>query len=240
MALSNIGVPHPGLKLPSSWGRRGDMVRLLTNGWTKYGGFFQQAAKTSNIPVEMLMAFAVVESNMNPNVQAGRVIAGQTKSTTGLMQWDRRPGYADKILTNEFKLGRMSEAEKAILKRKGVKWDTNGNFQPITQNQQLDPELNILIGSIYLGQYADSIYQGKKEPIEWGRDGDKLRLDRMITVYNTGGGEGVGAKARTKLYKTPLELAKAANDTTSAYIHKIMGVDGALDVLTKELKSVVS
>ena len=81
MALSNIGVPHQGLKLPSNWGRRSDMVKLIKNGWAKYGKYFQQAAQTSNIPVEILLAFAAVESGINPSAATG--------ATTGMMQWNR-------------------------------------------------------------------------------------------------------------------------------------------------------
>jgi soluble lytic murein transglycosylase-like protein len=232
MATNTLLIPQMGLKLPVKWGKRYHMVDGFKKGWAKYGKFFKQASETSKIPVSVLMAFAMVESGFNPNADTG--------ATTGMMQWNRSKGYADKILSTEFKMGRMSEKEKEILKRKGVKWDAQGNFAPITASQQLDPELNILIGSIYIGQYADSIYNGRKEDIEWGTDNGVLRLDRIITVYNTGGGAGAGKRARTTEFKTPLQTANALNPVTASYIHKILGTDGALDVATKEYKDIIA
>jgi len=231
MATSTLLVPAAGLKLPSGWGRRADMVNILTKGWNKYGKFFKQAAETSKVPVQVLMSFALVESTMNPSADTG--------ATTGMMQWNRTPGYADKVLTTEFKLGRMSEAEKEILKRKGVKWSSAGVFQPITAAQQLDPELNILIGSIYLGQYADSISKGVQRA-PFSVDNGELRIDRIIPLYNTGEGSDDSLNAINKKFATPLLTAQNAKKTiTRDYIHKILGVDGAMDVLTKELKDIV-
>lgn len=231
MAVSTLSVPAMGLKLPKGWGTRPVMVQVLTKGWNKYGKFFKQASKTSNVPVQVLMAFAVVESTMNPSASTGL--------TTGMMQWNRADGYANKVLETEFKLGRMSDAEKEILSRKGVKWDVNGKFAPITASQQLDAELNILIGSIYLGQYADSIVGGKKIP-EFATENGVLRVDRMIPLYNTGENSDDSETAKSKKWATPLLTAQNSKKAiTRDYIHKILGVDGALDVLTKELKNVV-
>lgn len=240
MATSTILIPQAGLKLPSGWGRRDNMVKLYNKGINEYGKFFQQASETSKIPVSLLMAFAIAESTMNPKANAGYKMEGSPwRSTAGLMQWDRRKGYGDVYLSNEFKLGRMSEKEKEILKRKGIKWDAKGNFAPITAEQQLDPELNILIGSIYLGQYADSMIGGKKSAKEWGTENGIVRLDRIITVYNLGPYHRESEIAMNS-GKTPLQLANSINSTTSSYIHKIMGKDGALDVATKEFKDLIS
>jgi len=230
MALTSVNVPVKELKSPASWGSRAAIKNLIGKGWAKYGKYFQQASQTSNIPVEMLVAFATVESGMNPNAATG--------ATTGMMQWNRNDGYANAILEYELKNGRMSEAEKAILKRKGVKWDVSGKFAPITAAQQLDPELNILIGSIYLGQYADSMFRGMKESTLWGGKDGVTHLDRIVVVYNTGGGGKDGQKARSGQYSTA-ELANQVNPVSSAYIKKIMGVDGALDIITKEFKGVI-
>jgi len=233
MALTSINVPIKELKSPPSWGSREAIKNVIGRGWAKYGKFFQQAAQTSNIPVEMLVAFATVESNLNPSA-----VNPRQPQTTGMMQWNRNDGYANEVLSNEFKTGRMSEAEKAILKRKGVKWDAKGNFAPITAAQQLDPELNILIGSIYLGQYADSLYDGKKDATFWGGKDGITHLDRIIVVYNAGGGGEDGLKARSGKYN-PLQLAKNVNSTSSTYIKKVMGVNGALDIITKEFKGII-
>ncbi len=226
MATSTLSIPSDGLKLSPSWGNRAVMNQVLTKGWNKFGKFFKQASETSNVPVEVLMSFALVESTMNPNAATGL--------TTGLMQWNRAPGYADKTLETEFKLGRLSDREKEILKRKGVKWDANGKFTPITAAQQLDPELNILIGSIYIGQYMDSIVKGKALA-PFAVDNGVLRIDRIIPLYNTGEGSRFSKDAINKIHPTPLATAQNSTGVTKDYINKILGKDGAMDVLTKEL-----
>lgn len=231
MAESSLSIPTAGLVSPTTWYKTRDgLKKAIEAGWTKYGKFFKSAAELSKIPVEMLVAFAAVESNMNPNAQNGMM--------TGMMQWNRKDGYANAMLKNEFKLGRLSEAEKEILKRKGVKWDANGNFQPITAAQQLDPELNILIGSIYIGQYADSIVNGKVDSPLWGTTDGIVHLDRIIICYNQGAGSSDSLKARSNKYSTPMELANVASGSLT-YIKKVMGKNGALDVITSDLKDIV-
>lgn len=230
MAVSTLSVPTVGLKLPATWGSRPIMEKVLKDGWNKYGKFFKQASELTNVPLSVLMSFAVVESTMNPNAKTGL--------TSGMMQWNRADGFANKMLETEFKLGRLSEKEKEVLKKKGVKWDANGKFTPITASQQLDPELNILIGAIYLGQYMDSIVKGKELPAFAVEDGI-LRVDRIIPLYNTGEGSKYSKDAINRVHKTPVETANNATGVTRDYIHKILGKDGSMDVLTKELKDVI-
>jgi hypothetical protein len=230
MAVSTLSVPVAGLKLPSGWGTRKGMIQVLTNGWTKYGKFFKQASDATNVPVQVIMSFAVVESTITPTAATG--------FTTGMMQWNRDKGYADAVLSTEFKTGRLNDKEKEVLKRKGVKWDAAGKFQPITASQQLDPELNILIGAIYLGQYMDSIIKGKQLP-SFAVDNGILRIDRMIPPYNTGEGSNFTKAAINKTHATPLQTAQNSPGVTRDYVNKILGVDGSMDVLTKELKDLI-
>ena len=230
MATSTLSIPSAGLKLPSGWGTRTSMVDVLKKGWTKYGKFFKQASDLTNVPVQVLMSFAVVESTMNPSAKTG--------FTTGMMQWNRDKGYADVVLSNEFRMGRLSDKEKEVLKRKGVKWDATGKFQPITAEQQLDVELNILIGAIYLGQYMDSIIKGK-QLTPFAVDNGALRIDRIIPPYNTGEGSNFSIAAINKTHATPLQTAQNSPGVTRDYINKILGVNGAMDVLTKELKDLI-
>lgn len=238
---SVVSVPVMGLTAPpKSVGSREYLASVIKKAWTKYGTFFKNASETSKLPVPLLMSWAFVESSFSPTANAGYPIEGSKyKSTAGMMQWDRRKGYADAVLTREFKLGRMSEAEKEVLKRKGVKWTAEGVFSPITEAQALDPELNILIGSIYLGQYADSI-TGKGQQPAFATENGVLRIDRMIPLYNTGEGSKDSLNAISKKFKTALETANnASRPVTSDYIHKILGKNGTMDVMTKELKDLI-
>jgi hypothetical protein len=120
----------------------------------------------------------------------------------------------------------MTKAEKDKLASYGITFDANGKTRAITNADQLKPELNILIGTIILGQLVDT---------DWGTENGEIKLERIISVYNAGAYGDTGKKARSKTYKTPLALANAVNTITSSYIKKILGTNGALD-LVKEIK----
>ena len=140
------------------------------------------------------------------------------------MQWNRT--YAKAQLEEEKADKRLTEAEQKKLASFGIKF-INGKTRAITNADQLKPELNILIGSIILGQLADE---------KWATDSNgALRLDRMIAVYNAGAYGDTGKKARLGEYNTPYDLSKAVNSVTSSYIAKILGRDGAMDILTSDL-----
>ena len=117
----------------------------------------------------------------------------------------------------------MTKNEKDKLAFFNIKFDANGKTRAITNADQLKPELNILIGTIILGQLVDT---------DWGTEDGEIKLDRVISVYNAGAYGDTGKKARSKTYKTPKELASVVNSISSGYIKKILGSDGALD-LTK-------
>ena len=229
MGTYTLSAPISGLNAPkSTTGTREYFASHLRKQWKAYGKYFAPISVMTKVPIEMLVSWAFVESNFNPKANTG--------ATSGMMQWDRREGYADKVLTREFKLGRLSEAEKTLLKKHGVKWSKEGVFSPITAQQQLDPELNILIGAIYLGQYADSIAQGVQKP-EFATENGEVRIDRMIPLFNAGENSKDSLNAYSKKFKSPLETANNATATvTRDYIHKILGKNGSMDLLTAELK----
>ena len=178
---------------------------------TKYGKFIDFVAKESNLPKEMIASFIAVESGGNEKAGASGHV------TQGLMQWNRT--YAKAQLEKEKKEGRMTRGEEDKLASYGIKFDANGKTRAITNADQLKPELNILIGTIILGQLVDT---------DWGTENGEIKLDRIISVYNAGAYGDTGKKARSKAYKTPKDLANAVNSTTRAYIKKILGTDGAL------------
>jgi hypothetical protein len=150
------------------------------------------------------------------------------------MQWNRN--FAQNFLEAEFRLGRLTPNEKTKLATFGIKFDANGKTRPITQADQIKPELNILIGSILLNQYADSYFDGGKKQGTWGTDADgTLRLDRIVAVYNAGAYGSIGKAGRLGNHKTAKELADAVAEPTKSYIKKILGVNGAMDVATKEV-----
>jgi len=215
MAEVKLVYPATGLTAPSSWGSKESIKKMMETINSKYGTYIDFVSKESNLPKEMIASFIAVESGGNATAGASGHI------TQGLMQWNRT--YAKSQLETEKKLGRMTKAEQDKLATYGIKFDANGKTRAITNADQLKPELNILIGSMLLGQLVDT---------DWGTENGEIKLDRIIAVYNAGAYGDTGKKARSKTYKTPKDLANAVNSTTSAYIKKILGTDGALH-LTK-------
>lgn len=222
MAEYTLSIPTVGLTSPASFGSRVAITNLMKNGWDKYGRYFQFASKESGIPVKALFAFAVAESGVNPNAGSG--------VTKGIMQTNYT--YLKSQLENEYKSGRLSDAEKAKLSAYGIKFDANGKTRDITQADNLKPELAILMGAIVLGQLVDQ---------NWAKNNDNLRLDKIITVYNTGlyskwskiamNSKSVNAKQ--------LHDELSGNTVSQSYIKKVMGINGILDIATKELNNVI-
>lgn len=242
MALVNeydykLNVPKTDLTSPSSWGSRDAIAGQVRKIMQKFGSYIKWSAENSRVPMEVIAGFIAVESGGNPSAGASGHI------TQGLMQWNRQYIYAS--LEAEAQLGRMTPAERDKLKSFGITFNAKNKInRQITNADQLKPELNILIGTILLGQYIDSLHDGGKKTISggkqvmWAKDDDgELRMDRIIAVYNGGAyGEG-GTKARSTKYPTAKALADAVNSVTSAYIRKVMGKNGALDVATSDVKS---
>jgi soluble lytic murein transglycosylase-like protein len=219
MAQVKLNFPADGLTAPTSWGSKESIKKMMEKIYKDYGTYIDFSAKESNLPKEMIASFIAVESGGNAKAGASGHV------TQGLMQWNRT--YAKDMLETELKQGRMTNAEKDKLASFGIKFDANGKTRAITNADQLKPELNILIGTMLLGQLVDT---------DWGTENSEIKLDRVISVYNAGAYGDTGKKARSKKYKTPKELATAVNPTTRAYINKILGVNGALH-LTKDIKT---
>jgi len=215
MAEVKLVYPATGLVSPTSWGSKESIKKMINTINSKYGTYIDFVSRESKLPKELISSFIAVESGGNEKAGASGHI------TQGLMQWNRT--YAKAQLEKELKEGRLSKNEKDKLASYGIKFDANGKTRAITNADQLKPELNILIGSIILGQLVDT---------DWGTEDGEIKLDRVIAVYNAGAYGDTGKKARSKAYKTPKDLANAVNSTTSTYIKKILGSDGALH-LTK-------
>ena len=226
MSTATVSIPTASLNAPTIRGSVDALKKQVLTGIDKYGKYFKTASENSKLPIELLIAFAATESGVGSNL-------GPPKSPTyGIMQWNRN--FAKAQLENELKAGRMTPEEKSILAKYNIKFDANGKTRTITVTDQGKPELNILIGSILLGNYADSLIDGRKDPKPWGIDEKgNLRIDRMVAVYNAGAYGVDGKKARFGNYPTPLALANAVNPTTREYIGFLNGKNGFYDILLK-------
>lgn len=224
MAVTTLSVPVSGLPSPTKWGSRAQIKGMLEKIWKNYGTFISNASVNSNIPKAIIASFIAVESGGNASAGA----AGHV--TQGLMQWNRN--YAKSQLETELNNGRMTDGEKAVLKKYGV-MTANNTFRDVTNADQLKPELNIAIGSIVLGRLLDE---------SWAKSDRGYHLDRVISVYNAGAYGSTGKMARqltTPKYDTPTSLATAVNPVTRAYISKVLAKDGAMDIATSDLKNVI-
>ena len=184
----------------------------------QYGLLVTNIANATNVAESIIYSFIYIESSGNPNQVSG--------SNYGLMQVGTNS--ATDTVFNEWKKGRLGAAEQAILRNCiGTRLDnifamkSPGTGQYIFTSDLLDPECNILIGTILLGQLID-------ESIKI--DGD-LRMDKVVVRYNM----GYFSYNRGKdLPATIQDTVAKVNSTTSTYIVKLIGKNGVLEMLEAE------
>ncbi len=190
--------------------------------YNSYKGIMDNVSTISKVPTELLKSFTFIESAGDPNAvsHAGAV---------GLMQLV--PSSASDILVLENKKKRLTDAEKAILtkylgkrftdgilkmKYLGDKKTVNGVTSAtwVTKEDLLNPELNLLIGAIYLGLLIDE-----------ETDKNRLRLDRVVLRYNRG--------YFSKVDRGLALPALVVNQPTESkdYVYKLLGTNGTLDLL---------
>ena len=238
-----IEIPVNGLQAPASRGSRKALTETMKRIITTYGKFIKTASEESNIPASVITAFIGVESGGNPLASPSGT--GTCHPTIGLMQWNR--AYTRSTLEREYKANRLTDTEKLILSKYGINFDKNGKTRNITCNDQKIAELNILIGSIILGQLISELSSRSKG---WALDDNELlRLDKIISVYNAGmfGKTGKiatesklgGVPVDTTTVKKYRDLVGSFNNTTKNYIDLMMGKDGYLDILTSDLKDMI-
>ena len=228
MATYNLTAPIISpvlLQSPLTWYKTRDALKnVMQKTWDQYGKYFKYYSETSKVPVAILFAFAQVESDGLANA------GGSQSNTQGLMQWDKRyaagSGNPNFALSKEFLKGRLTPAEKEKLAMFGITFDSKGNTRKLTQEDLVKPELNILIGSIILGQYIDKV---------WATENGNIRMDRIIALYNW----GLGGFNNNQLDKKDLQGVLAnIPSVTKTYINKFLGKNGALDIAINDMKLV--
>jgi hypothetical protein len=241
MATYTLSVPATGLFAPSIIGDRKTVQKTVLDGLNNYGSYFKFASENSKLPVEVLLAFAAVESGIGKNIGAAGHI------TRGIMQWNRDLVWAS--LEYEKKSGRMTPAEESKLKSFGITFNSAGKMlvngaatTKIPESIQIKPELNILVGSILLGQYVDSLHDGGKKTVVdgkqriWAQDANgTLRIDKIVGVYNAGPYGATGKAARQNNYPTVKSFRDSINATSASYIDRIYGKGGYFDILYTDL-----
>jgi len=181
-----------------------------------YGNYISNSSKISNVPENIIYSFIFIES-------AGNEKAVSPVGATGLMQI--APIAATDIIVMEHKYGRLNKDEISILSKyidqerfnKIMSIYTLGS-QIITKDDLFYPELNILIGTIYLGLLID-------QQVEEG----KIRMDKVVIRYNMG---YFAYNKGKSLQGDTTALVSSLNKETSNYITKLVGTNGLLDIIT--------
>lgn len=187
-----------------------------------YGNIISNVSKITNVNSLLIKSFIFIESRGNQN-------AISPAGAVGLMQL--MPTAASDILVLENLKKRLRPEEKAILTKYLGDRFTEGILNMkylgqkvtvgktkssvwVTKEDLLKPELNILIGSIYLGLLV----------AEESKDG-KLRLDRVALRYNRGYFTKIKKGTIEEVVKS--DIPKESKD----YILKLAGKNGVLDAI---------
>jgi soluble lytic murein transglycosylase-like protein len=185
-----------------------------------FGKSIAEIAKLTKVSENILYGFIFIESAGNP------IAYNKSSGATGLMQLV--PAAASDIVVLENKQKRLTEPEKTILRKylgsrldcilsmkyMGHKLSCNNNVGvSITKEDLYQPELNVLIGAIYLGQLIDQFTEN-----------GLVRLDKVVLKYNR------GLFARI-IGTTVKEVYDNANTESRNYISKLAGENGVLHIL---------
>ena len=211
-----------------------DMETFLTRIKTQWLPLFKQAAYVTGLPLRLLVAKSCVESGGNQKTGNG--------SYVGLMQVGKAT-IADCLNYLQGKMyadGKKWIAPPALIAKampvirrsfpsfgKGGMVSKDAAFALAKSNTPAGAEFNVLMGAIYL----QFLCQNPKFI-----DGDLLRLDKIMSAYNTG--------PNYSFYKTPVSdttglvniirssgLSSGKKVETSRHILKFCGTGGAFDLL---------
>lgn len=183
----------------------------------RFGNIISTVSRLTGVPEILITSFIFIESGGNDNVPSTGV-----ERATGLMQIS--PATVYDTINIEIRQKRLTLDESKLLS-KYIPNFRNLLRRPYPQVRQniidalKNNEFNILVGTMYLSQL-----------ISINRRGNDLRLDKVVIQYNQGRFHPI---TRTLRWKTlpKQELYKTLNETTQAYVVKLMGINGTLDLL---------
>ena len=238
--ILSLKIPAVSLTSPTTWLKsRSDVSAMVKGIITDYGKEIKSISSMTKVSPEIIASFIAIESGGKKNVNDahGGATRGFATPYVGLCQFNR--AFCFEVIEREKKEGRLSPAELTLLNKYGITFDSKGQItgtgvernsnntiRAIKKDVAIKPELNILIGTLYIGQYIDST---------WGTEKDgTIRMDRVITYYNW----GKGGFDKNNLNIANLErIMSIVPDETTGYIKKMIGKNGALDVATSDLKT---
>jgi hypothetical protein len=217
--LTNVGADETFQK---------ELVTEVPRMINQYGKYFDVASRLTNIPIQVLYSFAMVESRGNHNTTNGNVIVTGNERSTGIMQIS--PNMFFEVYLKEIKDGRISDALKSYV-RKYVDIDfdriqkyataTPTQFE-IVSNALKTIQFNILASAIVLRRLLE----------ESANKDMTMRMDKVIVKYNVG---MYSQPTRTNEYKSgdTTALLRVVPSVTKKYITNIVGKNGVMYYLIK-------
>lgn len=196
------------------------LQRKLADIRSKYGETINLVASMTGVLAEIITSFIFIESGGNPS-------AISRAGAMGLMQL--KPDSAGDMIFYEHSKKRLSLAEEIMLRSvlgkrmdcilamryMGHKLPCNNNKGVIIMQQDLmNPNFSILVGAIFLGILID---QETENGI--------VRLDRVVYRYN----KGYFSKPPKNV--SIEKLVADANPETKAYILKLTGKNGLMEII---------
>jgi hypothetical protein len=194
----------------------------------QYGNSFRQASELTNLPVQVLYSFAMIESRGTHNRPSGEVIVTGSENSTGIMQIS--PNMFYEIYLKEIKDKRISDKLKKLVRQYvDIDFDAQKPFTPASPSQRQKVfnalksyNFNILASSIVLRRLLE----------ESANLDMTMRLDKVIVKYNVG---MYSRPTRTDEYKTgdTTALLRVVPSITKSYITNIVGKNGAMSFFIK-------
>jgi soluble lytic murein transglycosylase-like protein len=217
--MATLKIPATNLKfyeskqVPAIKNRVTDVIEA------KYGNIIKNVSKITGLNEEIIKSFIFIESAGKENAETpyaiGLMQVGLATASDGLVyeKSSGRLGKEEEDILKKYLGGKMKNLENLKKNQKsiGKTW--------IGKKELFNPELNILIGSIIIKQLAD----------EFTENGVP-RLDKVAVIYNAGRYGKIAKK--TINHKGSVEdLVSILPKEPSAYITKLVGTNGLLDIL---------
>lgn len=215
----NIKKSYSNYSNPSVKAANIAMVKSINS---KYGGTIQYWGEVFEIPKGVIIAFIAAES--------GGVMASPNAccNATGLMQVTPIAAFTVRDWRKEVKTPLPSAALQEISKLKGL---LNGTFSQSSLLQLLktDSSFNIMLGTLILRwnlERFSTIFTGGQ-------------LNKAMIAYNAGAYTKALVIGSSTANKIPIDSTTLANNPkvpieSRAYLLKILGIDGFLNLIYKD------
>jgi soluble lytic murein transglycosylase-like protein len=219
MAALSVPIPMTPRTFYSSTALSQNKTKLERIGRTWYREI-KQAETHTKVPGALILSVIFTESGGNPEARS-------SAGACGLMQL--KPQTANDVIHLEHKTGRLTTTEKnLLLKHLGARLqgplrqkylshkipENNFSGNVITPQDLFIPELNVLLGSIFLGILIDQHHEGRH-----------LRLDKVLLRY----GKGYFFKPADGTVEQVLDDIQTKSKEGYAYILKVLGKNGLLE-----------